>query len=275
MESMDRMSRSQRLVAIMKLLAEHPGEILPLSVFTERFGAAKSTISEDLALVKEALEADGSGRVRTHPGAAGGVQFWPVPSEEEERETLLELCRRLQDPARILPGGFVYMTDILTHPAWISRIGAIMAARFLHEEPDVVLTVETKGIPFALMVARAMGIPMVIARREGRVTEGPSCSINYISASSRRIQTMTVGLRALKRDSRVLVVDDFMKAGATARAMVDLVQEMGATVAGIGIFAATSEPMKKRVEKYVAMLTLEDVDEEGRSVRIVPALPAR
>jgi len=107
------------------------------------------------------------------------------------------------------------------------------------------------------------------------VTEGPSCSINYISASSRRIQTMTVGLRALKRDSRVLVVDDFMKAGATARAMVDLVHEMGAAVAGIGIFAVTSEPTKKRVDKYVAMLTVEHVDEEERSVRIVPALPAR
>lgn len=269
---MDRMNRSQRLIAIMKLLTERPGELLPLSLFTERFGAAKSTISEDLALVKEALEADGSGRLRTHPGAAGGVQFWPLPSREEEQETLLELCRLLRDPGRILPGGFVYMSDILTHPAWIGRIGAIMAARFIDKEPDVVLTVETKGIPFALMVARALGIPMVIARREGRVTEGPSFTVHYISASNRRIQTMTVGLRALRRDARVLVVDDFMKAGATARAMVDLVIERGATVAGVGIFAATAEPEKKRVEEYVRLLTVERVDEEERSVQIAPAL---
>ncbi|MFZ5822733.1 MAG: pur operon repressor [Bacillota bacterium] len=266
------MTRSQRLIAIMKLLSEHPGELLPLSFFTERFGSAKSTISEDLTLVKEALEADGSGLLRTHAGAAGGVQYWPLPSREEEQETLHELCRLLRDPSRILPGGFIYMTDILTHPGWISRIGAIMAARFLHKEPDVVLTVETKGIPFALMVARALGIPMVMARREGRVTEGPAFSIHYISASSRRIHTMAVGLRALKRESCVLIVDDFMKAGATARGMIDLVTELGATVAGVGVVVVTAEPQKKRVEHYVSLLSLEQVDEEERTVQIVPAL---
>nr|PZN73462.1 MAG: pur operon repressor [Bacillota bacterium] len=267
---MDRMNRSQRLVLIMKLLSERPGELLPLSFFTERFGAAKSTISEDLALVKEALEADGSGRLRTHAGAAGGVQYWPLPSREEEHATLEELCRLLNDPGRILPGGFVYMTDLITHPHWSARIGAIMAARFIDAEPDVVLTVETKGIPLALMVARALGLPMVVARREGRVTEGPSVTLHYISGS-RRIHTMTVGLRALQRGSRVLVVDDFMKAGATARAMVDVVGEMGCSVAGVGVFVATAVPEKKQVERYVSLLTLEQVDEVARTVRVVPA----
>ncbi|MBP2019905.1 purine operon repressor [Symbiobacterium terraclitae] len=269
--NIDRMNRSQRLVAIMKLLSERPGELLPLSLFTERFGTAKSTISEDLALVKEALEADGSGRLRTLPGAAGGVQYWPLPSREEEQETLLELCRLLSDPGRILPGGFVYMTDLLTHPIWSARIGAIMAARFIDAEPDVVLTVETKGIPLALMVARALGLPMVMARREGRVTEGPSVTLHYISGSSRRIHTMTVGLRALRRGSRVLIVDDFMKAGTTARAMVDVAGEMGASVAGVGIFVTTAQPARKQVDQYVSLLTLEHVDEEERAVHVVPS----
>ncbi|HWH72593.1 MAG TPA: phosphoribosyltransferase family protein, partial [Candidatus Sulfotelmatobacter sp.] len=136
---------------------------------------------------------------------------------------------------------------------------------------DAVLTVETKGIPLALMAARALGIPMVVARREGRVTEGPSFTMNYISGSTRRINSMTVGSRALKRDARVLIVDDFMKAGATARAMVDLVTELGAVVVGVGIFVTTAEPSKKRVEEYTSLLTLVQVDEEERSVKVMPA----
>jgi purine operon repressor len=146
-----------------------------------------------------------------------------------------------------------------------------MAARFIAAEPDVVLTVETKGIPLALMVARALGIPMVMARREGRVTEGPSVTLHYISGSSRRIHTMTVGLRALKREANVLVVDDFMKAGATAKAMVDVAGEMGARVAGVGVFVATAQPVRKQVDRYISLLTLEQVDEEERTVRIAPA----
>jgi len=254
-----------------KILVERPGEQIPLSYFTDRFVAAKSTISEDLALIKEALEADSSGLLRTHTGAIGGVQYWPIPSAIEVAETLNELCRLLRDPSRMLPGGFVYMTDIITHPVWSARIGAILASRFLTAQADAVLTVETKGIPLALMAARALGIPMVVARREGRVTEGPSFTMNYISGSTRRINTMTVGSRALKRDARVLIVDDFMKAGATARAMVDLVTELGAAVAGVGIFVTTAEPAKKRVEGYTSLLTLVHADEEERVVEILPA----
>lgn len=269
---MQKLSRSQRLVQMVRMLVERPGELIPLSRFMERFDAAKSTISEDLALVKEALEGGGSGLVRTHTGAAGGVQYWPIPSQAEVSDRLNELCRLLGDPARILPGGFVYMTDILTDPAWSARLGEILAARFIDTHPDVVLTIETKGIPLALMVARALGIPMVMARREGRVTEGPAFSIHYISGSSRRISTMTVGLRALPRGSRVLIIDDFMKAGATARGMVDLVAELGATVAGVGVFVATAEPLKKRVDGYISLLSLVLVDEEERTVEVRPAL---
>lgn len=269
---MQKLPRSQRLIHIMKILVERPGELIPLRFLTDRFDAAKSTISEDLALVKEALESGGSGLVKTHAGAIGGVQYWPIPSAEEVHRSLAELCQLLRDPARILPGGFVYMTDILTHPVWSARIGEIIAARFHAAAPDVVLTVETKGIPLALMVARALGVPMVMARREGRVTEGPSFTIHYISGASRRINTMTVGLRALKRDSRVLIVDDFMKAGATARGMIDLVTELGASVAGVGIFVATAEPARKRVDDYVSLLTLVNVDEDERTVEVRPAL---
>ena len=271
---MSKLSRGERLIHMMKILVERPGEQIPLSFFMERFEAAKSTISEDLTLIKEALEAEGSGLVRTHTGAIGGVQYWPVPSRAETRQTLEELCRMLQDQGRVLPGGFLYMTDIVTHPVWSARIGAMLASRFLEAEPDVVLTVEVKGIPLALMVARAIGIPMVVARREGRVTEGPAFTTHYISGSSRRIDSLTVGLRALKRDARVLVVDDFMKAGATARGMVDLVTELGATVVGVGIFVATAEPQKKRVDEYTSLLTLVSVDEDERNVEVCPALEA-
>jgi purine operon repressor len=82
---------------------------------------------------------------------------------------------------------------------------------------------------------------------------------------------MTVGARTIVRGARVLIIDDFMKAGATARSMVDLVGEMGATVVGVGIFVATAEPSRKRVEQYVSLLTLVHVDEEERKVLIHPA----
>ena len=269
---MSKLNRSERLIMMMRLLSERPGELIPLSHLVDQFDAAKSTISEDLALIKETLEQSGSGLLKTHAGAIGGVQYWPLPSPQEAQETLEQLCKLLSDPARILPGGFVYLTDILTNPAWSASVGAIFAGRFLAAEPDVVLTVETKGIPLAQMVSRALGVPMAFARREGRVTDGPSFSIHYISGSGQRINTMAVGVRALKQNARVLIVDDFMRAGATARGMIDLVTERGASVVGVGILVTTSEPQRKRVDDYVSLLTLEAANAEERYVRIRPSL---
>lgn len=270
---MSKLGRAERVALIVRTLVERPGELIPLTYFSERLGAAKSSISEDLAQVKAALEAAGSGLVRTVAGAAGGVAYWPVPAPAEQASVLAELCRLLQAPERILPGGFVYMTDILSSPHWTARIGEIFAAHFLERRPTCVLTVETKGIPLALMTARALNVPMVVARREGKVTEGPQVTISYVTGTRGRIETLTVGMRAIPRDARVLIVDDFIKAGATAKGMAELVKQFdGAQVVGMGVLVATAEPERKRVEGYWPLLVLEAVDEETGLVRIRPSL---
>lgn len=266
---MEKWGRPQRVAYIVKTLVDRPGDLIPLSFFSERLGAAKSSISEDLAHIKEVLEETGSGLLRTVPGAAGGVSYWPVPSRAEQDALLDELCQLLSSPDRIIPGGFIYMTDVLCSPTWSARVGDTFAARFLDERPNCVLTVETKGIPLALMTARALRVPMVVARREGRVTDGAQVTINYLTGSRGRIETMTVGMRALPRDARVLIIDDFMKAGGTARGMVDLVQQFdGARVVGIGVLMSTAEPARKRVSGYHSLLTLESVDDVDRRVRL-------
>lgn len=246
---------------------DRPGQQIPLGAFAEQFGAAKSSISEDLRLIKETLEADGIGLLTTHAGAAGGVQYWPTPSPAEGQQTIAELLALMSDPTRIMPGGFLYMADILTTPQWCHRIGGMLAARFLGEQPDLVLTVEVSGIPLAAMVAQTLGVPLVVARREGRPTQGSAFVSHYVT-SSRRVQSMAVSLKSIPRGARVLIIDDFMKAGATARGMIDLVTELGAHVAGVGVFITTAEPERKRVEEFVSLLTLETVDEEERTIRL-------
>ncbi|MCG0238640.1 MAG: pur operon repressor [Firmicutes bacterium] len=269
---MAKLGRAERVAYIVKTLVERPGEIIPLSYFAQRLGVGKSSISEDLAAVKAALEAAGSGTLRTVPGAAGGVAYWPLPSPAEQEEVLERLCEMLSAPERILPGGFIFMTDLITSPAWTARIGEIFAAHFRPQRPTCVLTVETKGIPLALMTARALNVPMVVARREGRVTEGPQVTISYVTGSRGRIETLTVGIRSIPRAARVLIIDDFIKAGGTARGLVDLVRQFeGAEVVGIGVLIQTAQPERKRVEGYLSLLTLEEVDEERGRVQIRPS----
>lgn len=269
---MEKSRRMERLVILAKQLTNNPSHLFSLGEFTESFGCAKSTLSEDMSMIRDTLEAQGLGTVETVAGAAGGVRYLPCRPEAAVHESLSRLAGLFSSPDRIIPGGFLYMSDVLFSPVRMVEAGEFFFQRFASLSPDYILTIETKGIPLALMTARAFNIPLVIARQGNKVTEGSAVSINYLTGSAKRIQTMSVSRRALPPGARVLVIDDFMKAGGTARGLVDLVLEVGASVVGTGVLIATDQPEQKLVEEYTALLVLHKIDEISRRIDIRPAI---
>lgn len=264
------MRRNERLPLITKMLLDAPGQMISLTELARRFRVAKSTVSEDLAIIRDALKNEPVGELESIVGAAGGVRYTPRFSDQAIHETVAELCQALSDPKRILPGGFIYMSDIIASPRIMSRVGEIFASRLSKgPRPEAVVTVETRGIPIALMTARALDVPLIIVRRAGRVTDGTVVSMNYVSGS-RRIETMSLSRRALPQGANVLLIDDFMKAGGSARGLVDLMAEFEAQVLGIGVMVVTAEPKEKLVDDYVSLAVLEAVDEAEREVRVRP-----
>jgi pur operon repressor, Bacillus subtilis type len=254
------------------MLADNPGQLFSLSYFSNLFGAAKSTLSEDIEAVRQTLSAFGLGRLETVSGAAGGVRLLPLKPDEAVHLLLAGLAEKMSTPDRIIPGGFLYMSDILFSPQLMAQVGEVFLTRFAAAAPDHIMTVETKGIPLAFATARAFNLPLVTVRRGSRVTEGTAVSINYVTGSSRRIQTMSLPKRAVPEGAKVLIIDDFMKAGGTARGMVDLAQEVGATVAGIGVLVATAAPVEKLVDSFLPLLILRGVDEHNKKTDIRSAL---
>ncbi len=269
---MDKIRRMDRLVILAKYLTNKPSHLYSLGEFADIFGCAKSTLSEDISLIRHTLEARGAGTLETIAGAAGGVRYIPCRSDAVVHEVLAQLADLFSRPDRIIPGGFLYMSDVLFAPEQMVEAGEIFFQRFAPLAPDYILTVETKGIPLALMTARAFNIPLVMARQGSKVTEGSTVSINYLTGSAKRIQTMSVSRRALPAGARVLVIDDFMKAGGTARGLIDLATEVGAAVIGTGVLIATDLPEKKLVDEYTALLVLHKIDENLKKIDIRPAI---
>ena len=266
-----KLHRNERIGALVKILSDSPNKIFTLSYFTEIFNAAKSTISEDIVIAKRLMDSFSFGSIETIPGAAGGVKYIPAVSMENSRKFINNLCTKLTSQDRIMPGGFLFMTDIIYSPDIVSVIGKILATRFLNCGADYVITVETKGIPIALMTAEALNVPLVIVRHDSKVTEGSTVSINYVSGSTKRIQTMSLSRRAIKKGTKSIFIDDFMKAGGTASGIIELMKEFENEVAGIGVLIETKDPQHKVVGNYVSLLTLEGVNEEKGEIKISPS----
>ncbi|WP_106769552.1 pur operon repressor [Paenibacillus faecalis] len=269
---MKKLKRSERLVDMTQYLLSEPHTLIPLTTFAERYGAAKSSISEDLAIIKEVFEDEGMGELQTLAGAAGGVKYIPKLRKDRALSFAQELCEKLQQTDRILPGGYLYMSDLLGEPSLMNEAGKIFATVFSDREIDVVMTVETKGIPLAYATAAQLNLPVVLVRRDHQVTEGSAVSINYVSGSHKSIHTMSLSRRALKERSRVLIVDDFMKAGGTIQGMVDLLAEFNAEVAGVGVLlesgAVGSE--ERLLQDYISLARLTDVDSKSKMITVNP-----
>src|SRR5699024_12299828 len=105
----------------------------------------------------------------------------------------------------------VYMSDILGDPTIVQEIAKDFVTAFDEQEIDADVTVETEGIPLAYAVAQYLHVPVVIIRKNKRVTEGSSLSINYVSGRSQRIHTMILPKRHLVEGMDVCIIDDFIK----------------------------------------------------------------
>lgn len=261
-----KLRRSSRLVDMTGYLLQHPHQIVPLSYFSERYESAKSSISEDLTIIKDNFEMLGAGRLKTIAGAAGGVSYMPCMGRCEAGRLLDKLKSKMMKTERLLPGGYLYMTDILGDPGIVNAIGRLIASVYLNDQIDVVMTMETKGIPIAYAVASQRHVPVVVARRSSKVTEGSTVSINYISGSSKRIQTMVLPRRGLQEKSRVLIVDDFMKAGGTMKGMMNLSREFGAVVVGTAVFVERKDEQTKLVDHYTSLLKLSINEQADRLI---------
>lgn len=196
----------------------------------------------------------------------------PKMSYERSLSFIQNLCELLEQPDRILPGGYLYMSDLLGQPATTNEIGKIMATAFAGRDIDVVMTVETKGIPLAYAVGSQLNLPVVLVRRDHQVTEGSAVSINYVSGSHKSLHTMSLSRRALPEKSRVLIVDDFMKAGGTVQGMIDLLKEFNAEVAGVGVLVESGEidSEERLLHDYVSLATLTAVDPKTKQISVAP-----
>lgn len=262
--------RSERLIDMTHYLLEHPHELIPLTFFAKRYESAKSSISEDLAIVKKTFSVRGTGILDTIPGAAGGVIFVPEIPYEDAKAYIQELCQRISQQDRLLPGGYVYLSDLLGQPDMLRQVGRIIASKYLNQKVDAVMTVATKGVPIAQAVSYYLNVPFVIVRRDSKITEGSTVSVNYVSGSSERIEKMELSKRSLKRGSRVLVVDDFMKGGGTVNGMKSLIEEFECELVGTTVFAEAKFKGVRAIDDYSSLLFVEDVDTATKTISVVP-----
>ena len=260
-----KLKRSERIVVMTEYLLNNPNKLIPLTYFVTKFNQAKSSISEDIHIIKTGFKEENIGEVKTLAGVSGGVIFTPTLVEEDARKILDDFIEKISEGDRLLAGGYIFMSDIVGNPSLMNKLGRVIATVYKNKEIDAVVTVATKGIPVAYAIASILNKPVITIRRDNKVTEGTTVAINYVSGSTKKIETMILSKRSLNNHSRVLLVDDFMRGGGVLTGMESLMNEFDVEVIGKVILTQCYDSPREHENDYLYLSKIENIDEYNGS----------
>lgn len=264
-----KLKRSERIVVMTEYLLKNPNRLIPLTYFVSKFNQAKSSISEDIFIIKTSFKEENIGIIKTLSGVNGGVIFQPILSEESAKEVILEFLERLKSSDRLLAGGYIFMSDIIGDPSLMNRLGILISNIYQDKEIDAVVTVASKGIPVAYSIASVLNKPVVIIREDNKVTEGTTVAINFVSGSRRKIETMVLSKKSLETGSKVLLVDDFLRGGGVMNGMQTLMREFDAEVVGKAVLAECFDSDNDFDKNYTYLAKLTNINEVTGEFNIV------
>ena len=122
---------------------------------------------------------------------------------------------------------FKDITPLLADPSLSSQVIEAFKEKLKSQKIDAILGVESRGFLFGMMLANELNIPFIPVRKAGKLpaqTISEEYSLEYGTAS------IEIHVDALKKGWNVVIHDDLLATGGTAKAAANLVQRLGAKV---------------------------------------------
>ncbi|MEA2226550.1 MAG: adenine phosphoribosyltransferase [Solirubrobacteraceae bacterium] len=143
---------------------------------------------------------------------------------------LRALVREIPDFPR--PGiGFKDITPVLADPAGLDAAVTGLAEQARPLDVDIVIGAEARGFLLGAALARDLGAGFVLARKPGKL---PRQTVRAEYLLEYGTDALELHSDAVSHGARVLVHDDLLATGGTAKALCDLVEQLGGTVVGCG-----------------------------------------
>ncbi|PMC39364.1 xanthine phosphoribosyltransferase [Bacillus sp. UMB0899] len=149
------------------------------------------------------------------------------------------LREKIEEEGIVLSDGVLKVDSFLNHqidPVLMKEIGIEFARRFKNDGVTKIVTIESSGISPAVMAGLEMGIKVVFARKRKSLTLTNNLLVSSVySFTKQEENTIAVSGQFISPEDRILIIDDFLANGEAAKGLIDIVNQSGATVAGVGI----------------------------------------
>ena len=146
---------------------------------------------------------------------------------------------RIRKDGVVKPGNVLKVDSFLNHRMDVGlfrEMGKGWKRLFADCPINKILTIEASGIGIACIVAEQFDVPVVFAKKSQSINlDGEMYSTKIESFTHKKTYDVIVSKKFLSADDHVLVIDDFLANGCAINGLIELIDEAGATLEGVGI----------------------------------------
>jgi len=176
---------------------------------------------------------------------------------------------RILNDGKSLAGGILKVDNFINHqmdPVLMKSIAVEFIRRFADLPINKIITIEASGIAPAIMLGYLLELPVVFVKKAKPKTMGDMYVSEVHSFTKNRTYDICVSKEFLSTDDKVLFIDDFLANGNAAFGMLNLIQQSGAALLGMGFiieksFQEGGERLRKlsdiRIESLARIKSLE------------------
>ncbi|AGM98859.1 xanthine phosphoribosyltransferase [Streptococcus iniae] len=149
------------------------------------------------------------------------------------------LEERILNDGDILGDNILKVDSFLTHQVdftLMKAIGQVFADKYSDKGITKVVTIEASGIVPAVYAAEALNVPMIFAKKHKNITMTEGILTAEVYSFTKQVtSTVSINGRFLSDSDKVLIIDDFLANGQAAKGLIDIINQAGAQVLGVGI----------------------------------------
>ncbi|MCL6579816.1 MAG: adenine phosphoribosyltransferase [Candidatus Bathyarchaeota archaeon] len=175
------------------------------------------------------------------PNVARARQLWKTLTK------LVGLEAELRKRIKFNDEGYFDNTWIIGDFNILRQAAHYALATFAGKRVTKILTAAVDGIPLATMVANALGVNLVIAKRSKEVGVSAFLEETYVLKDSGYTMTLYVPKDAIKKRDNILIVDDMIKTGETQAALVNLAKKAKAEISGVFSLIAVGDEWQRKL----------------------------
>ncbi len=146
--------------------------------------------------------------------------------------------QEIQKRGKILPGNVLKVNSFLNHqldPYLLNIMAGEWTKLFKNDNITKIVTIEASGIALAILTGLKLNVPVVFAKKSNSKNIGDVYKSKIHSYTRDQDFDIQIEKQFIYKDDIVLIIDDFLANGSATLGMIDIINQAGAKLAGVGI----------------------------------------